>query len=335
MRSATNTIVHLRWLACLAVLCMSTGATCIPKRPLAEFQPQPIFNAPPSIEQMAEVVNRSRNIQSLQSNFVTINPNQIRNLDASLVWQRERRFKISGGISRMMGNNFEVGSNEQYFWMSVRDGMRPQLFYARHDEFESQALRRILPVSPLWILEALGISELDPYKVMGTPMSRPDGMLEIATLAPSATGSYTRSLVIDPKYGFTRQVFLKDPTGRLVASASQSEHNFYSSVSMALPHKVLIQLIPAIDPPTEIDVTIGSYVINGLDATSNVGFDLPNQNGYEVINLVQFNQGLPQAVTPIQVAPPGPVAVPPPTAVPQQLPPTAYRTVPWDGRTLR
>ncbi|MFN9348854.1 MAG: hypothetical protein ACK6DQ_19875, partial [Planctomycetota bacterium] len=200
---------------------------------------------------------------------------------------------------------------------------------------ESQALRRILPVSPLWILEALGISELDPYKVMGTPMSRPDGMLEIATLAPSATGSYTRSLVIDPKYGFTRQVFLKDPTGRLVASASQSEHNFYSSVSMALPHKVLIQLIPAIDPPTEIDVTIGSYVINGLDATSNVGFDLPNQNGYEVINLVQFNQGLPQAVTPIQVAPPGPVAVPPPTAVPQQLPPTAYRTVPWDGRTLR
>ena len=82
-------------------------------------------------------------------------------------------------------------------------------------------------------------------------------------------------------------------------------------------------------------MTIGSYVINGLDATSNVGFDLPNQNGYEVINLVQFNQGLPQAVTPIQVAPPGPVAVPPPTAVPQQLPPTAYRTVPWDGRTLR
>jgi hypothetical protein len=270
----------------------------------------------------------------LQSNFVTINPNQIRNLDASLVWQRERRFKISGGISRMMGNNFEVGSNEQYFWMSVRDGMRPQLFFARHDEFESQPIRRILPVSPLWILEALGISELDPYKVLGTPISRPDGMLELATLAPSATGSYTRSLVIDPKFGFTRQVLLKDPTGRLVASANQSEHNFYSSVSMALPHKVLIQLIPAIDPPTEIDVTIGSYVINGLDANSNVGFEIPNQNGYEVINLVQFNQGLPQAVTPIQVAPPGMVAVPPPAAVPQ-LPPTAYRSVPWDGRTYR
>jgi hypothetical protein len=159
-------------------------------------------------------------------------------------------------------------------------------------------------------------------------------MLELATLAPSATGSYTRSLVIDPKFGFTRQVLLKDPTGRLVASANQSEHNFYSSVSMALPHKVLIQLIPAIDPPTEIDVTIGSYVINGLDANSNVGFEIPNQNGYEVINLVQFNQGLPQAVTPIQVAPPGMVSVPPPAAVPQ-LPPTAYRSVPWDGRTYR
>ena len=323
-----------RWLLATAVLCMTTGATCIPKRPLAEFQPQPIFTAPPSIEQMAQVVNRSKNIQSLQSNFVTINPNQIRNLDASLVWQRSRRFKISGGISRMMGNNFEVGSNEQWCWMSVRDGMRPQRFFARHDEFEAQPSRRILPVSPLWILEALGISELDPYQVLGAPIPRPDGMLELTTLAPSATGSYTRTLVMDPKFGFSRHVYLKDPTGRLVASANQSDHNFYSSISMALPHRVLIQLIPAIDPPTEIDVTIGSYVINALDTNSNVNFDLPNQNGYEVINLVQFNQGLPQAVTPIQVAPPGPVAVPPPAA-PQQLPPTAYRGVPWDGRQVR
>ncbi len=28
-----------RWLLAIAVLCMTTGATCIPKRPLAEFQP--------------------------------------------------------------------------------------------------------------------------------------------------------------------------------------------------------------------------------------------------------------------------------------------------------
>lgn len=324
------------WLTLLliAILCTSTGATCIPKRPLAEFQPRPIFTAPPSVEQISEVVNRSRNIQSLQSNFVTINPNKIRNLDASLVWQRERKFKISGGISRMLGNNFEVGSNDQWFWMSVRDGMRPQLFFARHDEFELQPVRRILPISPLWILEALGVSEIDPYKILGPPVPRPDGMLELSTFAPSATGTYTRTLVVDPKFGFTRQVYLKDPTGRLVATANQSEHNYYASVSTSLPHRVLIQLIPAIDPPTEIDVTIGSYVVNGLDPNQPNGFELPNQNGYEVINLVQFNQGLPQAVTPIQVAPPGTGSVPPPSA-PSLPVPTAYRGVPWDGKVIR
>jgi hypothetical protein len=80
------------------------------------------------------------------------------------------------------------------------------------------------------------------------------------------------------------------------------------------------------DPPTEIDVTIGGYVVNGLDLQQSAsGFELPNQNGYEVVNLVQFNQGLPQSVTPVQVAPPLPPAVPP----------TAYRGVPWDYSVIR
>jgi len=314
------------WALWLAIVFVCSGATCIPKRPNAEFAPKPMFAGPPTQEQLFEVINRSRSIQSLQSNFVTVNPNRMRNLDASLVWVRERKFKLSGGISRMLGNNFEVGSNDQYFWMSVRDGMRPQLFFARHDEFESQSTRRILPVSPLWILEALGISEIDPYRVLGPAVNRPDGMLELSTMAPTATGTYTRTLVIDPKFGYTRQVLLRDPSGRLVASATQSEHNYYASAGLSLPHKVLMQLVPVMDPPTEIDVTIGGYVINGLDLQQSAsGFELPNQNGYEVVNLVQFNQGLPQAVTPVQVAPPLPPAVPP----------TAYRGVPWDNSVIR
>lgn len=313
------------WLFCFAILFASSGATCIPKRPNAEFQPKALFTAPPTPDQLVEVINRSRSIQSLQSNFVTVNPNRMRNLDASLVWVRDRKFKLSGGISRMLGNNFEVGSNDQYFWMTVRDGSRPQLFFARHDEFESQGIRRILPVSPLWILEALGISELDPYRVLGPPVNRPDGMMELSTMAPTATGTYTRTMVIDPKFGYTRQILLRDPSGRLVASAAQSEHNYYASAGLSLPHRVLIQLVPVMDPPTEIDVTIGGYVINGLDANQPTGFELPNQNGYEVVNLVQFNQGLPQAVTPVQVAP----------ALPPSVPPTAYRGVPWDGSVVR
>ena len=80
---------------------------------------------------------------------------------------------------------------------------------------------------------------------------------------------------------------------------------------------------PAAENPTEIDITIGKYSVNGLDPNQNAGFEMPNPNGYEVVNLVQFNQGSPQAVTPIQVTPP------------TQVPNSAYRGVPWDGSIVR
>jgi len=302
---------------------VASGATCVPKRSIPEFQPQPMFSGAPSTDQIVEALNRSRGIQSLQSNFVTVNPNKMRSLDASLVWQRERRFRVSGGISRMMGNNFDVGSNDEWFWMAVRDGMNPQLVIARHHEFEAQSQRRILPVSPLWIVEALGVISIDPQQLMGPPVQRPDGLIELSTLSPSPTGTVTRTIVVDPKFGYTRQLLLRDPSGRLVATANQSDHEYYPSIGMSLPHRVVIQLAPVLDPPIEIDITIGKYAVNSLDPNQTTGFEPPHSAGYQVIELVQYSQGLSQAVTPIQVTP----ANAPPN--------TAYRSVPWDGPLFR
>lgn len=314
---------YLELLAVALLTLIASGATCMPKRTVPEFQPQPMFSATPSAEQVIEVLNRSRNITSLQSNFVTVNPNKMRNLDATMVWQRERRFRMSGGVSRMLGNNFEVGSNEEWFWMSVNAGMSPQLFVARHDEFEAQPNRRILPVSPLWIIEAMGVISVDPQQLMGAPVNRPDGLMEMSTMVASPTGTYTRTLVVDPKYAYTKQLLLRDPSGRVVAVANQLDHEYYPSVAMSLPHRVVIQLTPAIDPPTEIDITIGKYAVNSLDPNQATGYELPNPAGYQVINLSQYNQGMPQAVTPVQVTPPN------------VQPSTAYRGVPWDGPLMR
>jgi hypothetical protein len=312
-----------RLLAAVLLTMVASGATCMPKRTIPEFQPQVLFSNQPSTDQLIEVINRSRGVQSLQSNFVTVNPNKIRNLDATLVWQRERRFRMAGGISRMLGNNFEVGSNDEWFWMAIRDGMNPQLFVARHEEFDAQPHRRILPISPLWIVEALGVVSIEPHQLMGEPAKRPDGMVELNTMVPSPTGTYTRTLVVDPQYGFTRQIFLRDPTGRLVATANQTQHEYYPSISMSLPHRVVVQLTPALDPPTEIDITIGKYAVNHLDPNQTAGYEAPNPAGYEVIQLVQYNQGMAQAVTPIQVTPPN------------TQPNSAFRGVDWDGPLFR
>lgn len=238
-------------------------------------------------------------------------------------WVRERRFRMTGGVSRLLGSNFDVGSNDQLFWLTLRDGSTPHLFYANHDEFDAQVNRRILPISPLWLIEAMGVSELDPYKITQQPSTRADGMIEITTYVPSPIGNFTRTLVVDPKFGYTRQLNLRDPSGRLVANATQSNHEYYPSVEMSLPHRVLVQLIPVGDPPLELDITIGKYLVNSLDPNNTAEFETPNTNGFEVVNLVALDQGIERAVTPAPVSPP------------QTGPAVSYRGVQWDGTIRR
>ncbi len=102
-----------------------------------------------------------------------------------MVWERPRRFRMTGGVSRMTGTEFDLGSNDELFWMATRHGPSPTLYYARHDEFAVQMDRQILPVSPEWLVEAMGIVELDPGTLLGTPRTGADGLVEIESTVAS------------------------------------------------------------------------------------------------------------------------------------------------------
>jgi hypothetical protein len=313
-------ILPIWW--CIVTLFVSTGATCLPKRTIPEFQPTKLFQTPPTVEQLAEVLNRSNTIQSLQSNSVSVRVNNELNLNANLTWLRPKFFRMTGTVAGFKG--FDLGSNNEAFWMSVRSGMTPELYFARHDLFDAIPNRRILPVSPIWIIEALGVNSLDTYQMVQAPVTQADGLWQITTQVPSPSGIYLRTLVVDPLYGLTRQVFLRDPSGRLIANAFQSDHQYYGAVQSSLPHKIKIQLIPGSnDPPIELDLTIGSYVVNGMNGDPGTQFAFPNTSGHQVIDLVELTNGAPQAV------------MNPPVAPPQAYPRASYRGVPWDSAIVR
>ena len=298
---------------------VTCGATCIPKRTIPDFQPQPMFAAPPTLDQLLEVLNRTRNVQSLQSNSVSVTLNNERSINTNVTWAREKKFRMTASIAGGVAG-VDIGSNEEAFWLTMRNfGTTPEMVFARHDEFESQVERRILPVSPVWLIEAMGISELNPSQLVQNPITRADGLVELTSSVPSPIGAYARTLVIDPKFGYSKQVFLRDPTGRLVANAQHSKHQYYPSIQTSLPHDIKVQLIPAGDPTLELDISIGAYLVNGLSPDDTTQFALPNMNAFRVHNLAQ-----PQASTPPTVAPPQ-----------SNYPRSSYRGVPWDERTAR
>lgn len=304
-----------------AILFACTGATCMPRKVIPDLQPPAVFSTPPSVEQLAEVLNRSNQIQSLQSNSVSIRVNNQVSVNANLTWLRPSNFRMNATVAGV--KVVDMGSNPEVFWMTIREGLTPVMYFARHSEFENLVDRPILPVSPLWLVEALGIVSLDPYQMIQAPVMRPDGRMELTTTVPSPIGNFQRILVVEPMYGITRQVFLKDPVGRQVAVANQSKHEYYSAVQTSLPHQIQIQLSDNHGIEHNLEVTIGSYVVNGMSNDPGTLFAFPNTYGFESRNLVELSLGNPNAVTPVPIAPP------------RTFPHASYRGVPWDNSLSR
>ncbi len=119
------------------------------------------------------------------------------------------------------------------------------MFYASHRQFETQTgPRHILPVSPLWIREALGVIDFDPAWHHEGPVDRPDGNVEIRSLIPKARGTYKRIVIVEPTRVLPKQVVLYDPDDHLVASAQLSDFQHYTALDVSLPHRVELQLSP-------------------------------------------------------------------------------------------
>ena len=275
----------------LVMLFCCTGATCIPKRSLNEFQPPIIFEQPPSLPELAEVINRTSKLQQLQTNAITVRMPDLPALSATLDYQREKNFRMKGGVSRLTGVDFDIGSNDDIFWMSSRHDLQPTLYFAYHNQFESQLNRQVLPVSPLWLVEAMGIVSLDPSLVTEPPQVGPDGLLRVNSIVPSPVGPYQRTMHVDAKEGTIRQIMLRDPTGRLLANAVLSNHQYYSGIETSLPHNSKIELLPVGSAPLTMQVEVGFYRINDDVQQDPAKFANPAINGFQVVDLANLNAG--------------------------------------------
>ncbi len=284
----------------IAMFCVSSGATCIRNTTKQESLTPLLFATPPTVQQLVDAINRSRGIQQLQSTTVSVR--QKVSLSGNLVWERPANFRLRGGLGSLLGTSLDIGSNSDHFWMAIQQ----DLLYANHAEFNQQLNRQQIPVSPLWLIEAMGVVEIDPYSLVRQPQSRADGMLELTAMGSSGDGNLLRTIIVDPKYGLVKQVLLRDGTGRLLASSLMSQHRYYDSVQYSLPHYVQVQLVPNGSPPIDLVIQIGQYSINALEGSEPGRYQMPDLRGYNAINLVQLNMGSTQAVTPPGSLPPPP-----------------------------
>jgi hypothetical protein len=269
----------------LMVAVAACGSSCLPRNLNNSTPPAPTaFYGVPTLEDVLRVVNtNTQRVQRLQTSGATLESGDFPDLRADLAVEPPRRLRLRAGTP-LTGPVLDLGSNDERFWVWAKPQRPPAVYYASHQQAESGALRGVLPVSPGWLMEAIGLIYLDPQARHEGPFSRGAGQLEIRSSGGSRTGDATRVTVIDSTYGWVLQQHLLDHQGRLLASSIMSRHQYDPVHAVSLPRCVDINLRPA---ELAFRLQIDNLVINQPPADGNqeAKWTMPTMAGVDYIDL--------------------------------------------------
>lgn len=253
---------HHFWLLLICVGLFSlSGASCPRMIWQTTNTPPPPRVLPPSptLEQVIEVVNRNNSqIRSFSSSRASIDGPGYPSLRASIAFERPRRLRLRAETG-LTGSEFDMGSNDELFWFWVRRNQPPAVYFCRHDQIESSAALRSMPIDPEWLIEALGVAEFDPALPHQGPYPLTDDRLRIDTIRETTEGPMTKITIIDGSQGWILEQHLYDARRRLQASSIAGGHRRDPLSGLTMPTVVKIDC-PSAQLSMRID--LGNVQIN-------------------------------------------------------------------------
>jgi hypothetical protein len=288
-------------LVLVGLFCLS-GASCPVRTPFYTQPPNPVLPPTATLEQVIQVVNRnSLQIQSIFTNNATLSVSGFPTLDAQIAFERPRRFRMRAALGFGGAPELDLGSNDDLFWFWVRRAAPPAVYYCRHDQFETCRARNLVPIRPEWLIEALGVNELDPNVRHQGPKTLPDGRLEICTIRETADGPTTKITIVDPVRGLVAEQHMYGPQGQLLVSAVTVQQRQDPLTALFVPQVVEMQ-VPAAQFSMRID--LGGMQVNRLAGNPAALWSLPSGEG-PLVDLCSPNLQMTPSAGAAAVAPGG------------------------------
>jgi len=88
-----------------------------------------------------------------------------------MVAQKPKNFRMQSGFA-LGGDQLDIGSNAQEFWMYVKQP-KPTFLFCTHADFPKVQDDLPVPFEPDWVLQALGMSNYDPNRKYEVEISEP------------------------------------------------------------------------------------------------------------------------------------------------------------------
>lgn len=235
--------------------------------------PPPVaFSALPSPSEAVAAVNANTNrVQSLQSQGATISIPGAPTIGADIAIERPRRLRLRAK-TQLTGAELDLGSNDELFWLWAARMPDSSVFFARHDQFASSRARQMLAVEPQWLIEALGLVEIDPASVIEGPHADGNDRVKLRTTLSTAGGQYTRLLLLHNRYAWVLEQHVYDEQGQLIASARNSGHEYHTVDGVSLPRKIEVQVPQGL---LRLQLDVDRWGINQPLAEGAAAFELP------------------------------------------------------------
>jgi hypothetical protein len=272
-----------------------SGASCPRTWTPPWLNPPPRVLPPnPTLEQVIEAVNRNNGqIQSFSSNSATISGPGWPTLRASVAFQRSRLFRLRAETG-LTGPEVDLGSNDQVFWFWVRRNTPPGVYFCRHDQFATSAARKMIPIEPDWLIEALGAAQLDPGLPHQGPFPVAGGRLQIRTIRETPQGPVTKVTIIDASSALVMEQQVIDARGQLRASAVAEGYRRDPLSGLYMPAAVRVNSPPA---QFSMRINLGSVEINRLAGTAEL-WAMPSYPGSPPVDLCSANSAPPTSAAP-------------------------------------
>ena len=265
----------------LFLLFICAGAQC-PER-LWWQQPivlQPLLSPAPTRDEIIRVINNNTDrVHTLSAHNASLDGPGFPSLRASLFVERPGRFRISASHV-VTGKELDLGSNDEQFWMWVKRGQPPAMYFCRHDQFAGSPMQRMIPLQPEQIVEAFGLIRFDPAGSHEGPFPSGPGRLQIRSVIAGANGPMTRITVIDAKMGWPLEQHLYDEAGKHLATVRTSGQRLDPQSGAYLPHKIEMQW-----PQAQLSLTIDvrHYQVN--QAVPVAVWTKPEEPGFPNVDL--------------------------------------------------
>jgi hypothetical protein len=241
----------------------------------------------PTLAQVMQVVNdNSAKVTSLYTTEASISVPLMPALHANIALERPRRFRLRADTA-LTGPEVDLGSNPELFWFWVKRTQRDDpkaVYFCSHANFANSPAKKMLPVEPEWLIEALGVTTFDPAGQHRGPIPVGGGRLQVQTSLTTPSGPMTKVTVVDEARGLVLEQHLYDAQGQRVASALTSQHAADPVSGAVLPRHIEIQW-----PATQFSMKIElrELQVNQLAGDPQQLWSIPDYPGWPPFDLGQ------------------------------------------------